>query len=83
MRASCVVAMVTLSCVEMKCFGLVQVAGFFLGIGWEDTRGMWEETFALWLERRSVWRKARKRVVMEAGLVGGGGVVTFCLAGTQ
>lgn len=29
--------MVTLSRVEMKCFGLVQVAGFFLGIGWEDT----------------------------------------------
>lgn len=29
--------MVTLSHVEMKCFGLGQVADFFLGIGWENT----------------------------------------------
>lgn len=43
---------------------------------------MWEETFALGLQSWPVWRKARKKVVMEAG-AGGGGVSTFCLAGTS
>lgn len=28
--------MVTLSHVGMKCFGLVQVADLFLGVGWEN-----------------------------------------------
>lgn len=78
--------MVTLSCVEMKCFGLGQVDHFFLDFflgGRTHSRGLWEETFALWLQRWSGWRKAKKRVVMEAGLGGGGEVFTFCPAGAQ
>lgn len=77
--------MVTLSHVEMKCFGLGQAAGFFPRhwVGQHIHRGMLEETFALWLKRWSVWREAREGVVMGAGVGGGGEVATFCPAGTQ